>query len=140
METFPVAFRKRRSHTAANAAINCEALEDRQLLSSDLGFAGRRMALQSDPQALQTATSSAGTTTSDRVESQEFTLSVENDGAMNHAAVQHPVETNISVLLIDDDVELCELMHEFCAGAASGSKRSMTAAEVWPRCSSGSTT
>ena len=43
MEKIPVASRKRRSHTAAKAAINCEALEDRKLLSGDFGFPGGRM-------------------------------------------------------------------------------------------------
>ena len=40
LEKFPVASQKRRSHVAAKAAINCEALEDRKLLSSDVGFSG----------------------------------------------------------------------------------------------------
>ena len=40
LEKFPVASPKRRSHVAAKAAINCEALEDRKLLSSDVGFSG----------------------------------------------------------------------------------------------------
>jgi len=39
----PVASRKSRSRAAAKAAINCEGLEDRKLLSSDFGFSGGQM-------------------------------------------------------------------------------------------------
>jgi len=34
---------------------------------------------------------------------------------MNHVSRQDLAQTDVSVLLIDDDVELCELMHEFFA-------------------------
>ncbi len=40
LQKFPVASQKRRSHVAAKAAIKCEALEERKLLSSDVGFPG----------------------------------------------------------------------------------------------------
>jgi len=50
-----------------------------------------------------------------RVESEEVTFSIEDDGAMNHESRQAHAGPDLSVLLIDDDVELCELMQEFFA-------------------------
>jgi two-component system response regulator CpxR len=49
------------------------------------------------------------------IESREIPLSVAADGAMNpESRPAHP-EPDVSVLLIDDDVELCALMQEFFA-------------------------
>ena len=52
---------------------------------------------------------------------------------MNHASRQTDAGPDLSVLLIDDDVELCELMREFFARGPSGSTRSTTAVVVWPK-------
>ena len=41
------------------------------------------------------------------------------------------IEPQLSVLLIEDDVELCELMREFLAARESASRRSTTAAAGW---------
>ena len=46
---------------------------------------------------------------------------------------QRAAEPTLSVLLIEDDVELCELMREFFARAESASRRSTTAAAGWHR-------
>jgi two-component system, OmpR family, response regulator CpxR len=53
-----------------------------------------------------------------RVESPERTFSIEDGGAMNHVSRQAHAGPDLSVLLIDDDVELCELMQEFFAARA----------------------
>ncbi len=38
---------------------------------------------------------------------------IKDDSAMNQESTQAPGEPDLSVLLIDDDVELCELMREY---------------------------
>ena len=42
-------------------------------------------------------------------------LSIEDNGPMNNESRPAQAESDLSVLLIDDDTELCELMQEFFA-------------------------
>jgi two-component system response regulator CpxR len=49
------------------------------------------------------------------VESCEVPFAIEDEGAMNPGSRPAHAESELSILLIDDDVELCELMHEFFA-------------------------
>ena len=50
---------------------------------------------------------------------------------MNTEARTAQAERDLSVLLIEDDVELCELMREFFAARGIASRRSMTVAWAW---------
>ena len=60
---------------------------------------------------------------------------------MNNESTPTSSESDLSVLLIDDDTELCELVQEFFTARGIRRRRLfMTAGAVWPRRSTGFTT